>query len=175
MKNIFIYTLIAAILIIGGYLVFFKKTPKVEPTEFTGRIIEKGRNGKISGEYPLRDIINLDEPYQCEFMRDDGENEVKGKISIAPGAKVRGDFDIKSPITKDPFQSHFIIQNNVIYTWTSLLNAGFKSPLSATTSASSNIAAIDEIIKYDCSPYTPDQTQFSLPADIIFRDLPATQ
>jgi hypothetical protein len=163
----FIYTLIIAAVIIGGFLVY-KNNP---PTDADSpNIIVIGRNGEIKGEYPLKDIIAIDMPYQCEFDREDNDSKVKGEIFIAPGAKVRGDFNITSTSISAPFDSHFIMIGGFTYSWTSLLNIGFRAPIAQSSSTESTLMSVNEKIKYHCARWQADQSKFQIPADVNFKD-----
>lgn len=166
-----VYTLIVAVVVIGGWFIL-KNTPKQDSQGGNPpNVIEVSKNGDINGEYALKDIISIDEPYLCKFEREDGDSKVSGEIFIAAGAKVRGNFKITSTATPTPFESSFIMNGGNIYSWTSLLNFGFKSPISENASSTdSSLASVNEKIKYDCSVWKPDQTKFELPAGIIFRD-----
>lgn len=156
--KIFIYTLLLAVVVLGAWLGFKKDDDSgITPISI---------DGKIDGEYSLSEIIALDESYKCEFEREDDESSVEGEIFTAPGPKVRGDFEIKSTAVESPFQSHFIIKSGVIYTWTSLLNVGFKSLFVST---STSVLNTDEKMKYECSQVPLDQTKFDLPSEIIFK------
>ncbi len=164
-SKIFIYTLIIAAVVIGGSILLDRFPPPENPV---GLVISS--DGKISGEYSLKDIIALDEPFKCEFEKKEGDSRVKGTISIAPGAKVRGDFIISSNAVSLPFESHFIMRGGYIYTWTSLLNAGFIAPASAGLSSQAGLVAVDKKIKYDCSRFQLKQGIFEVPADITFTN-----
>jgi hypothetical protein len=163
----FIYTLIAAVVIIGGWLAI-KASSK--PADSNTIIISE--NGDIAGEYTLADIIAIDESYTCEFIKSDSDSEVKGNIYIAPGAKVRGDFEIDSEATEEPFESHFIMRGGYIYTWTSLLNVGFIAPVTeASTSPQGGGVSFEEKLAYKCLRVTLEHNMFEIPADITFRNI----
>ena len=163
-SKVFIYTLVVAVVVIGGWVLFNKPSSLKDAV---GLVI---KDAKISGEYALKNIIALDESFKCQFEKEDGDLKVTGIISMAPGAKVRGDFNIISSANSASFETHFIMRAGLIYTWTSLLDAGFIAPATLDSSGQAGVVAMDEKIKYDCERFTPTQGEFELPADITFTN-----
>lgn len=163
--KIFLYTLlIAAIALFGWGLI---KESQIE-RKFEGIVL--GREGRISGEYPLADIISIDEFYVCDFERSDRDSRVTGKIYIAPGPKVRGDFSVRSEASAEPFESHFILRDGAVYNWTSLVTLGFKNQVTELKSVNIGVASLGDRLDYECERMETERTKFDLPGDIIFSN-----
>lgn len=167
MKTV-LYTLIAAAVIIGVWLLVDK-----QPSQPDTALLEISGEGKLAGKYSLKEIIALDESFKCEFERSDGDSEVKGTLNIAPGSKVRGDFEIESEAVPEPFQSHFIMRGGNVYTWTSLLNVGFIAPVTEDDiDGQAGSVSLTEELDYSCERAMIDQALFQIPADITFTSAP---
>lgn len=131
--------------------------------------------GNIEGTYSIKDIMALDKPLQCTFVINNESSHVNGSVLVS-GKNVRGDFDIEgTPVGS--FASHFIIQDDISYTWTSLAQIGFKKAVSksAGTSASpedqASVVGIEDKVEYHCAPWNEDMTRFQLPSGINFQEI----
>ncbi|MEK9185385.1 MAG: hypothetical protein AAB863_01285 [Patescibacteria group bacterium] len=165
-SKIFIYTLLAAVVVMGGATILYRISPPRDP-----EVLTINNDGQISGEYKLQDIIALDESFKCEFKKSDSDSEVSGAIIIAPGAKVRGDFVINTKAAPAPFESHFIMRGGYIYTWTSLLKVGFIAPAVREFSRDqTSVIATNEKIFYNCARSMSAPGDFEVPADVTFSN-----
>lgn len=90
---------------------------------------------------------------------------------------MRGDFT--SVASGQTTQSHMITDGQTSYVWTDQMAQGFKMSFSSAnaTSGGSNGASTsvnpDEKVNYACSPWSVDQSEFTLPANITFSDMGA--
>lgn len=136
-----------------------------------------GEDGTFEGRYSIESIASLNKPFQCNFLKNDGSSQVNGSITIAEG-KVRGDFDIRLTAQDGGnFTSHFIMRDDMNYTWTSIQPIGFKSEIAKNASKNaspeeqSQIVGTKEKVDYKCVPWNPNLTLFELPSGITFLDL----
>lgn len=134
-------------------------------------------DGTLEGKYSIEGIAALNKPYRCTFLKNDGASQVNGSITIAEGM-VRGDFDIRLEAQDGgEFSSHFIMRDNVNYTWTSIQPIGFKSEIATNASKNaspeeqSQLVGTKEKVDYKCVPWNPNLTIFELPSGINFLDL----
>ena len=71
--------------------------------------------------------------------------------------------------------AHMIIVNGEDYLWSDALSKGIKMPWSATNSTALmnkyGDIDIEQGATYSCTSWTPDQSKFTLPADIKFMDI----
>ena len=137
-------------------------------------------NGEVKGQYALSQIIALHQAFKCDFEKASDTVSVKGTIFIAEDSlnksEVSGDFQItNSPVGN--IESHFITKDNISYTWTSLVNIGYKKAVTDTASTNSSpsdqasIVGNNDKVNYDCSPWIPVESRFTLPNNVIFKDL----
>lgn len=167
MKDFIIYPLagiILAILVIWAYGFYGNRlpTPIVDP------------DGKISGEYAILSIMELEKPYVCAFEKADEVSKISGTIYLE-NKKLYGEFKIKTDIIKEDFNSFLIIKDEEAYIWTALQNIGYRSKAakSASHNASPNeqaqIIGLEDIISYKCEIWTKvDQSKFTTPNGIKF-------
>jgi len=134
-------------------------------------------DGKLTGEYSIKDVLNLKQPYECTFMKDDGASTINGALRIAEG-KVRGDFDIKlSDKDGGSFASHLIIKDDVSYSWTSIQPIGWKTEVAKSAeggesqSDQAQLVGINDKAAYTCNPWNANLTVFDLPSGITFLEL----
>jgi len=139
--------------------------------------ISKGENGQLKGEYSLQDIINLKNPYECTFMKNDGASNLSGHVRIAE-SKVRADLDIEYRAQDGGnFASHFIMMDGLSYIWTSLQSVGYKAKIAESSGKRSSpadqaqILGLDDKMDYNCAPWNADLNAFKLPQGITFLEV----
>lgn len=167
-KQIFIIASGIIIVIIAIFLIDFFDRPKVPIV---------GAGGKISGQYSIQGIMNLNKPYVCKFNKKDGSSEILGTMTT-DGQKIYGEFRIKSELVKNNFSSFLIIKDKQSYTWTSLSPLGYKydaaksSKTNATPQEQSQLIGLRDELPYECETWQNiDETIFNLPTWITFTDL----
>lgn len=120
----------------------------------------------------LRSLIAAGKNVNCEINYPDGNT--KGTTYVS-GNKIRGDFTVKGPDNKE-ISSHMINDGTYAYIWTDLSKTGTKMKIdpvkpSVTPSAQTQSADLDREVDLKCSPWSIDNSKFSIPSDIQFSDL----
>ena len=157
-----------AVLIILVILFFDYKNRAVAPTI--------GADGKISGNYSIASIMKLGKPYKCAFEKNDGTSQIAGTV-LTDGSKISGKFAIKTDLAKNGFNDFLIIKNGKAYIWTSLQNLGYEHPAAKSAGADASpqdqaqIVGTEDLIQYDCAPWTIDNSVFETPSSIQFSEV----
>ena len=132
-------------------------------------------DGKISGDYTIESIMKIGRPYKCSFLKSDGSSQVSGILQMAEN-KLRGDFDLITTATS--FASHFIVIEDIAYTWTSLEPIGYKGPVAKSASKNASpaeqaqIVGTQDRINYKCEPWlNMDNSFFETPPGVTFTAL----
>lgn len=128
------------------------------------------QDGTLRGEYSVLDIMKTEESLQCDLRSFDETSSIVGSVVVAEG-KARGDFDIASSQLEAPFASHFILDDDVVYTWTSLASIGYKAGMN-DNNPQGGIVSVNDKAAYSCRPWDADLTRFQLPSGISFQELP---
>jgi len=128
------------------------------------------QEGSFSGS--LLELANRGGNYRCTFTHDSDVALSQGEVFIA-GDKIRGDF--KSSTQGISVESHMIVRDGFIYTWSPITPNGFKIPQAATqgdgdASASGQYSDFQQAYSYDCKAWTVDESKFTLP-QISFVDI----
>lgn len=126
-------------------------------------------DGSLVGEYSVRDIVKANQSLQCDLRSTDSSSSVIGSIVVAEG-KARGDFDITSKQIDTPFASHFILDGDTVYTWTSLANVGYKAA-AGDNNPQGGVVSVGDKAPYTCRLWNTDLTRFQLPSGISFQEL----
>lgn len=106
--------------------------------------------------------------WRCDVAHT-GENHATGIVFIS-GGKVQGDFNTDVPLGET--QAHMISDNEYVYIWRSGMSTGFKSKLTVGSSGSADDQDFYyQTYTYRCSPWSPDNTKFTLPSNITFTEL----
>ena len=128
----------------------------------------------------LKDLLISGIAQKCTFSSDTESVSSEGVTYIASG-KVRGDFSI----TKDSktTKSHMIVDGKIAYIWTDGQTNGFKTTIpdesTATPSSQTNtpvsgyVSSFDQKSDYKCEAWRVDQSLFTLPVGITFKDMSA--
>jgi hypothetical protein len=134
-----------------------------------GSVPVVNEDGTLSGDYSVRDIIKVNQSLQCDLRNSDASSSITGSVVIAEG-KARGDFDITSEQLEAPFASHFILDGDTVYTWTSLANIGYKTG-AGDNEPQGGIVNVGDKAPYNCRAWNADLTRFQLPSGISFQEL----
>ena len=108
-------TIFILILLAVGAVYFFL-SEKDTPTINLGEGVLIMADGKITGNYAIRDILELEVPYECTFNKVDTMSQVSGLVRMAE-KKVRADFDIqnKPPILATQAQTKELFSQATSY------------------------------------------------------------
>lgn len=120
----------------------------------------------------LRSLIAAGKNVNCEINYPDGST--KGTTYVS-GNKMRGDFTVKGPDDKE-IASHMINDGTYAYIWTDTAKQGTKVKIDAvkpsvSPNAQTQGADLDSEVDLKCSPWSVDDSKFTVPADIQFSDL----
>lgn len=148
-------------------------------------------NGTFSGNTSLKDLLGMGKDMECSWSSKDSKGEaVSGKVSIS-GSKFRTVMSGSDPKTGQSTNFNSLSDGEWVYTWTDAnKNEGIKMKLSSIeepsakekgdvssdvagpgNGASGEESAMNDDYDYDCKPWTPSGTDFSVPSDVKFADL----
>lgn len=172
-KNAVIVTVVVVLVVLVGGYFFMKKSPsKLSTTSNTA--------SQDSSPKSLKDLLMSGIAQKCTFSSTTDTGSSDGTTYMASG-KVRGDFSMTtdSKTTK----SHMIVDGKTSYIWTDGSMTGFKTtipdetstPSSQTTNTTVNNSAssFDQKADYKCQAWSVDQSLFTLPAGVTFKDMNA--
>lgn len=87
------------------------------------------------------------------------------------GDMVRADFVSTMPQVGN-IETHMLMRDNTAYTWSSMMNRGFKFPISGAEGqpeVSAEMAAqVNQDYDYRCAAWPTDENKFALPTGITF-------
>lgn len=163
-----IWLIIIALAALGLFVYFYVGAPE-KPVV--------GEDGRLSGNYSLRQIMSLDEPYVCTFEKSDETSRIVG-VFRTDGDNVYGEFRIRTDLAEAEFNSFLLTRGNESYTWTSLQPLGYKSTAARSTSVNAapedqaQIIGLEDTMPYECEPWQEaDATVFEVPGWVNFAEL----
>ncbi len=179
-------TIVILILLAIGALFLFANNKNGSLVDLSEGVIINA-DGTVSGNYSIKQIVELNTPYECSFNKSDPTSQVSGIFRMIDG-NLRGDFDIDiqadqtgfgdaSPDQRAFFASHFILKDGYTYTWTSLQNIGYKSKMAdkvsdrSSTKVQAQIVGFEDKLAYNCHPWNAVLNVFDLPTGITFSEL----
>ncbi|HYF13313.1 MAG TPA: hypothetical protein VD928_03395 [Candidatus Paceibacterota bacterium] len=119
----------------------------------------------------LRDLITSATPQRCTFQTATAQTSSSGTTYIANG-QMRGDFT--STANGQTLHSHMIVRGGESYIWTDEMEQGYKlsfDTLSAQGSQATQWFDPNQRTDYECTPWSVDQSMFTLPQGVTFEDL----
>lgn len=114
--------------------------------------------------------------HMCTFDQTVENSHSTGTVYVS-GGKMRGDFksDVNAVGTNMSVESHMISDGEFMWSWSNMMPSGFKMKIdqTATPSNGAGQGAFDANMKlaYDCDPWTPDASKFTLPSAITFTEI----
>lgn len=118
----------------------------------------------------MQELIARGGSWTCSVSSTAGGVASNGTTYAANGM-VRSDFTSEIPQVGS-IESHMIVRDGLAYTWTSMMNQGFKFPISegdGEAEVSAEVAApVHQDYDFSCSPWVADASRFALPAGITF-------
>jgi hypothetical protein len=119
----------------------------------------------------LLDLLAQAGAWQCQVSVTVDDITTVGSVYATDG-KLRGDF-VANVREVGNVQTHMIVRGNDAYTWTSLMNRGFKLPIEngavqAPTAEASAASAFNQEYDYECREWTADESLFAFPSGIVF-------
>lgn len=130
-----------------------------------------------TGVRSLRSIMAAGGAHVCTFTSEDPNASNKGTVYVS-GDSIRGEFEsnIKG---MGMMKSHMLQDAGFMYTWSAAMAQGMKmaipegNAMGDTGSTASGHESFDAGVEmaYDCKPWTPDSSSFTLPAGVEFMDM----
>ncbi len=141
-------------------------------TEEQAPIVESQFKGSTA------ELIARGGDYKCTFDQVVENSRSTGTVYISNG-KMRGDFksDVSAAGTNMSVESHMISDGEYMYTWSSMMPTGMKLKIDQTITTSSETFGqqgsfdANMQLSYDCDPWSPDSSQFTLPSAITFTEI----
>ncbi len=166
-----IYVIVAIIVLgIGGFFVLGNKSSK-PPSTPTQTAVQPSTTP--TNQQSLKDLLTGGGAKKCTFEYKEANS--KGSVYIA-NSKMRGDF--QAPTNGQTINSHMIVDGTNAYIWMDNQTQGFKMSWDSvanqpTQSRDQNSIDINKKVNYKCDSWSVDNSQFSLPKGIEFKDLSA--
>lgn len=179
MKAIITFVLLCAV-VVGGYITFGNKNssyqaPKesqVDSTEVKGVEESVGEVSPFILKGTFFDLAKKNGSYECTVSHSVSVAQSEGVVYVS-GSKIRGEFSSTIPQVNMKIRSTMISDGTYIYTWTDMAKTGFKAKIVETTKPVEQDSVGNEYMQnldYSCTPWTPDDSKFSVPSDITFID-----
>jgi len=170
MKNVGLA--IAAIVIIivialgGFYLMKSSKTPTSTQTTKTQNANPSTLKGSILS------LLSGGKNVNCSIAYPD--NKGTGTIFVSD-KKFAGDFTTKDASGKETI-GHTISDGTYIYVWSAAMTTGIKMNLADAKNTAQNAQNtqsfdVNQQVGLNCSPWLPDNSKFTVPANIKFQDV----
>ncbi len=171
MNTNLIIGVIAAVVVIGGGAWYMSTKAPGDTKEGT----EVSTEG--AGSATFAEFIAMGGSRECDVTVDNEHAPATGVVFVS-GADVRSDF-VTRPTTAggSEITAHMLRTNGYVYTWTDAMPQGVKIKETATMQSGeegqSQGVSMESKVDYDCRPWTPDASKFSVPANITFMDFSA--
>ena len=166
-----IYVIVVVIILgIGGFFVLGNKSAKPPSTPTPP---EAQPSATPTSQQSLKDLLTSGGAKKCTFEYK--ETNSNGSVYIA-NSKMRGDFQAVS--NGQTINSHMIVDGTTSYIWTDNQAMGFKmsmdnmeKPQVTPGAQTQSNVDINQKFNYNCSPWTPDASEFVLPKGVDFKDM----
>lgn len=172
MQKIILWIVVGAVVAGGGYFVITSNKGAVSKSDTVGATSEP--SGK---KMAFSEFLKKGEASKCTVTQSVSGLETKGTMYTYSGM-MKGEF--KTEAYGKTIQTDFILRDGYTYTWTSATpTMGFK--VKAVVPAGTNVAPVSATVgfnaetigDYDCQPWAVDESKFTLPASVTFREVGA--
>jgi len=182
MSKIAIWVLVGIIFVGGGYYALnVAKNSDSKLQEDVVTQTDTNQNPEIPSDKKMAfsDFINLDKSaYKCNVSQYVNNTETIGTFYLNNGL-MRGEYNTK--VAGLDIDSFFIVRDGYNYSWSpSLPQSAVKIKSVATVAQNPEVDVSgqyvfngEQIGDYDCQSWTPDESKFIIPSDIVFRELTA--
>jgi hypothetical protein len=142
---------------------------KLPPDDARQEVVTEEKAGTFKGS--MGDLLSRAGSWQCDVsVHADGV--VSEGTTYVSGGMMRSDFTSTIPQVGN-VSSHIIVRDDVAYTWTSMLNRGFRFPVQggvaqAGGQGGQQAAMFNGNYDYDCDIWVADESKFELPAGVTF-------
>ena len=172
MQKIILWIVVGAVVVGGGYFAVTSNKGAVSKTETVNTLAQP--NGK---KMAFSEFLKKGEASKCSVTQSVSGLDTKGTVYAYKGM-MRGEFNTEA--YGKTIQTDFVLRDGYTYTWTSATpSMGFKVKVAApegtnVAPASGQIGFNAETIgDYDCEPWTVDESKFTLPPSVTFREVGA--
>lgn len=168
-----LYTLIALVVVGGGAWYLMQGTVEAPTQDANGAQMNEvpaaaPDEQKFSGS--MQELMARGGSWTCDVSSTAGGVNSSGTTYSANGM-VRSDFTSSIPQVGN-IESHIIVRDGFAYTWTSMMNQGFKFPIGEAegeAEVSAEVAAqVNQDYNFSCTPWVVDESVFTLPSTIAF-------
>lgn len=171
-----LYVLVGGVVVVGGgYVVLQKMQAPESPVkemqtseETTTENSEADTQKAFRGTGTVASLMARGGSFQCTASLTVQNSSSQGTAYIS-GEKIRGDFTSRAGGMT--IASHFIIADGYSYSWSDAAPQGFKVKVDGSSSSqSSQGVTTNADVSYDCTPWTVDQSKFTVPSGITFLE-----
>lgn len=172
MQKIILWVAVGLVIIGGGY--FALTSSKGSSTNSAQESTTAEPSGK---KMAFSEFLKSGEASKCSVTQSVSGLETKGTVYAYKGM-MKGEFNTEA--YGKTIQTDFVLRDGYTYTWTSAApSMGFK--VTVATPAGANVAPAsgqigfnaETIGDYDCQPWTVDESKFTLPSSVTFKEIGA--
>lgn len=172
MQKIILWIVVGAVVVGGGYFAVTSSKGAVSKTETANTLAQQ--NGK---KMAFSEFLKKGEASKCTVTQSVSGLETKGTMYTYSGM-MKGEF--KTEAYGKTIQTDFVLRDGYTYTWSSAApTMGFK--VKVAVPAGTNVAPVSATVgfnaetigDYDCQPWTVDESKFTLPSSVTFREIGA--
>ncbi len=158
---------IIAIAVLGGGAWYLSqtKTPMEE-----GAPTASGETGSAT----FADFVAQGGSRSCDVVVNNPAAPATGVVFVS-GTNIRADM-VAKPVTAGGMEisAHVIQADGYVYSWTDMLPQGVKVAVADGMGAAANYGFdMNADVQYDCSPWIPDPSKFSVPTNVTFMEVGA--
>ena len=180
-KNIYIVVcLMVVIIVFGSYKLFNSKNQREARSESDTE--QKQENSNENGKElifgSMQDVLTHRKPLKCTYSDVSNEGaEVTGIIYVADN-KRRTEFETTEKETDKKLKMNSLFIEKWMYSWSNSAAEGMKMNLKKMLGDEQfekyfqgEADSMKKKIDYKCQAWIPDNSKFSVPADIKFKDI----
>lgn len=180
MKSIYIFSGIIGVVIVATGVIWYVSTRNTETAVSENPVILGSTeqtdtdlvaaDGSFSGS--VFDLGKTGKSYECTVSHTVQGINSNGVVYIT-GDNIRANFTSSVPVIGS-VKTQMIATTDSVYTWTSLMNQGFKSERGvAKIQAQGQVQSIDlnQTLNYTCKNWTTDMSVFTVPTNITFKSV----
>lgn len=172
--NTAVGVVVGVVVVLGGGYYLMNQPGAGADSARTGpqaEVTEQAEAGRVRGSFAS--LAGRTGSWKCTVDTSALEAVSSGVVYVADG-KVRGDFTTTVQGYGN-VESHMLADGTSVYTWSSMMPQGFKTPMTAQGSggAAPSGQGMDANMEYsyDCQPWSADTALFVVPANITFRTI----
>lgn len=168
-----LYAFIGLVVVAGGaWFVLNLQSPEETPSmaQESPETSDMPSNEAQDFKGSMQELMARGGSWRCDVTATIQGITSSGTTYVADGM-VRADFTSSVPQIGN-IESHMIMRGNTAYTWSSMMNQGFKFPIrggEVEPEVSAEMAAqVNQEYDYRCVAWPTDESVFALPTDITF-------